>query len=457
MELLEFGNQIKDAVDNLFHRPITNAGVKSLIDEIVRALLGADVNILQVQTLRNTLQKRLQLENIAAGISKERLVRKILIEELTSLLNPGKPSFKPIRKETNVILFVGLQGCGKTTTTGKLALRYQQRGWKVGVVCADTFRAGAQEQTAQNCRRIKVPFFISWNEPDPVKAARDGVTHFTKKQFEIIIVDSSGRHKQEGELLDEMKQITDAINPNEIIFVMDGSIGQAAKDQAEAFSKSVKIGSIIVTKLDGNAKGGGAISAVASAKSPITFIGTGEHMHQLEEFNALRFVRKMLGLGDLEGVAEIIPKKSGKSVFDGTFNLRSLYDLFIEMMEMGSLELILESIPGLSSSLLKQNRSGNMREVVRGFLVIMDSMTDEELDSSTPFADKKTRESRFERISRGSGRTVQEVKALYSQFTVFSSVRSHRGQNRRGTKNIDMAKMLPPHLLKTFNNFCKHG
>lgn len=158
-------------------------------------------------------------------------------------------------------MFVGLQGSGKTTTCTKYALYYKKQGWRVALVCADTFRAGAFDQLKQNATKAGIPFFGSYTETDPVKLARDGVEQFKKEKYEIIIVDTSGKHKQEESLFEEMKQVATAISPDITLFVMDSSIGQAAHDQAAAFKAKVEVGAVIITKLDGHAKGGGALSA----------------------------------------------------------------------------------------------------------------------------------------------------------------------------------------------------
>ena len=203
------------------------------------------------------------------------------------------------------------QGSGKTTSCTKLAYYYQRKGWKTCLVCADTFRAGAFDQLKQNATKAKIPYYGSYTESDPVQVAGEGVAKFKKEGFEIIIVDTSGRHKQESALFEEMDQISEVVIPDHVIFVMDGAIGQAADAQARAFKEtyvvffenlnfSIQIGSIIITKMDGHAKGGGAISAVAATGSPILFIGTGEHIHDLEPFNARSFIGKMLGMSSIQ-------------------------------------------------------------------------------------------------------------------------------------------------------------
>jgi signal recognition particle subunit SRP54 len=209
-----------------------------------------------------------------------------------------------VKGKQNVIMFVGLQGSGKTTTCTKLAYYYQHKGWKTCLICADTFRAGAFDQLKQNATKARIPFYGSYTEVDPVMIAQEGVDKFREEKFEIIIVDTSGRHKQEESLFEEMLQVSQATNPDNIVYVMDATIGQACEAQARAFKDKVDVASVIVTKLDGHAKGGGALSAVAATRSPITFIGTGEHIDDLEPFQTKPFISKLLGMGDIQGLVD---------------------------------------------------------------------------------------------------------------------------------------------------------
>lgn len=251
-------------------------------------------------------------------------------------------------------MFVGLQGSGKTTSCTKLARWYQARGFKACLVCADTFRAGAFDQLKQNATKAKIPYYGTYTETDPVKVARDGVEKFKKERFDIIIVDTSGRHQQEKELFAEMMQIQSAVRPEQTIMVLDSSIGQAAEAQSKAFKESADFGAIIITKTDGHAAGGGAISAVAATKTPIVFIGTGEHIMDLERFEPQRFVGKLLGMGDLGGLVEHVQtlkldqKDTMKHIQEGIFTVRDLQDQLGNIMKMGPLSKMAGMIPGLS-------------------------------------------------------------------------------------------------------------
>ncbi|KGK35109.1 hypothetical protein JL09_g5739, partial [Pichia kudriavzevii] len=293
MVLADLGRRINNAVSEATKSSVVDESVvDTLLKEISNALMEADVDIKLVIQMRKKLKSKI---DDTPNVNKKKLIQKAVFDELCELVDVKDAKvFKPKKKQCNVIMFVGLQGAGKTTTCTKVAVYYQRRGYKVGMVCADTFRAGAFDQLKQNATKARIPFYGSYTESDPVKVASEGVEKFKREKFEIIIVDTSGRHRQEEELFKEMIEIGDAVKPNQTIMVLDASIGQAAEAQARAFKESSNFGAIIMTKMDGHAKGGGAISAVAASKTPIIFIGTGEHIHDLESFTAKQFISKLL-------------------------------------------------------------------------------------------------------------------------------------------------------------------
>ena len=308
MVLAELGQKITSALRKLNAATVIDEAVLSeVLKEICNALLGADVNIKQVVTLRTNVMNQVKLlQTNSSAANLRRIIQKAVVNELSNMLDPGVEPFTPKKGQVNVIMFVGLQGSGKTTTCTKLAYHYQRKGWRVALVCADTFRAGAFDQLEQNAATIKVPFFGMSDQTDPVAVASEGVEHFTEAGFEVTIVDTSGKHKQEEALFQEMIEVSNAIKPDNVIFVMDSSIGQACYAQASGFQKAVKVGSVIITKLDGHAKGGGALSAIAATQSPIIFIGTGEHFDDLEPFQAKSFIQRLLGLGALPHLFEVL-------------------------------------------------------------------------------------------------------------------------------------------------------
>jgi len=457
MVLSELGTKLTAALGKLaMAEQIDEKTFNEVLLDIQRALIGSDVNVGLVAKMRDTVRQRVNLTEVAAGINRAKLIRQVVMEELKNLVDPGVKPYNPKRGKSNVIMLVGLQGSGKTTTATKLAYYYKKKGFRPGLVCADTFRAGAFAQLRQNATRAKIPFYGSESDQDPAKVAGDGVERFKKENSDLIIVDTSGRHKQEEELFVEMEQVAAAVKPNLIIFVMDGSIGQAAQDQAEAFKKRVEVGAVIVTKLDGHAKGGGALSAVAATKSPIIFLGTGERIPDLQSFEAESFVQRLLGLGDmkelLQTVEEAIPKDQQerlvKKMQSGTMTLRDVREQLQATMKMGPLDKVMQMIPGFSNMQLPDGMDPSGK--LKNFINIMDSMTNEELDSPNPV--KLLTDSRLERISRGSGRPMIEVKLLLEQYKMFESfgkLRPTTGKNGMPDMRTlqKMSSMLPPGVL----------
>ncbi|XP_048133064.1 signal recognition particle 54 kDa protein 2-like isoform X3 [Rhodamnia argentea] len=302
MVLAQLGGTITRAIQRMRNATIIDENVlNECLTEIYRALLLADVQFQLVRNMQNNIRLIICSGDLAGGHYERRIIQKAIFDELCNMLDLGKPFFTPKKGKTSVIMFVGLQGSGKTTTCTKYAYYHQKKGWKPALVCADTFRAGAFDQLKQNATKAKIPFYGSYTESDPVKIAVEGVETFKKENCDLIIVDTSGRHKQEAVLFEEMRQVSEATKPDLIVLVMDSSIGQAAFDQAQAFKQSVPVGAVILTKMDGHAKGGGALSAVAATKSHVIFIGTGEHMDEFGVFDVKPFVSRLLGMGDWSG------------------------------------------------------------------------------------------------------------------------------------------------------------
>uniref|UniRef100_A0A452ZI35 signal-recognition-particle GTPase n=1 Tax=Aegilops tauschii subsp. strangulata TaxID=200361 RepID=A0A452ZI35_AEGTS len=263
MVLAQLGGSISRALAQMSNATVIDEKVLGeCLNEISRALLQSDVQFKMVRDMQTNIRKIVNLETLAAGTNKRRIIQQAVFTELCNMLDPGKPAFTPKKGKPSVVMFVGLQGSGKTTTCTKYAYYHQRKGFKPSLVCADTFRAGAFDQLKQNATKAKIPFYGSYMESDPVKIAVEGLERFRKDNSDLIIIDTSGRHKQEAALFEEMRQVAEATKPDLVIFVMDGSIGQAAFDQAQAFKQSASVGAVIITKLDGHAKGGGALSAL---------------------------------------------------------------------------------------------------------------------------------------------------------------------------------------------------
>lgn len=459
MVLADLGRKITNALRSLSSATIINEKVlDSMLKEIVTALIEADVNIKLVKKLRENVRSVIDFDEMAAGLNKRKMIQTAVFKELAKLIDPGVKSWQPIKGKPNVIMFVGLQGSGKTTTCTKMAYHYQKKNWKSCLVCADTFRAGAFDQVKQNATKARIPFYGSYTETDPVVIASEGVEQFKKEGFEIIIVDTSGRHKQEDSLFEEMLQVSNAVDPDNIVFVMDASIGQACESQASAFKDKVDVASVIITKLDSHAKGGGALSAVAATKSPVLFVGTGEHIDDFEPFKVQPFISKLLGMGDIEGLIDKVTElklddneELMKKLKHGQFTLRDMYEQFQNIMKMGPFGQIMGMIPGLGSEFMNKGSEQESMARLKKLMTIMDSMNDHELDSHEGAKLFTRQPSRAQRVGRGAGVSVREVQELLTQYTKFAQMVKKMGGIKGLFKGGDMAKNVNPTQMAKLN------
>jgi signal recognition particle subunit SRP54 len=400
-----------------------------------------------VSQLKKAIKLRVNLEESPAGNNRRKMIQQAVMSELTNMINPDAEPYVMKKGKPNVIMFVGLQGSGKTTTIAKFANHYLRKGWKCCMVCADTFRAGAYDQLKQNATKLRCPFYGSYTEADPVQIASDGVEQFKSENYEVIIVDTSGRHKQESALFEEMQEIRSAIEPDNIVFILDATQGQAVHDQASSFHEAVDIGSCVITKLDGHAKGGGALSAVAATGAPIIFLGSGEHFDDFEPFKASSFVSRLLGMGDMRGLVETIKEtmddKKQPEMMDrmskGIFTLRDMYEQFQNVMKLGPLSKVMGMIPSMAN-LMSGQMGDDSTLRLKKFMYMMDSMTDAELDGQV---DLEKFPSRIERIARGSGNQPQEVMMLIRTHKQFEGMVKKMGKSGMMKGNDkDVAKKI---------------
>jgi len=416
LALEKLGSSLYESLKKILRvSSIDEAAVKELVRDLQRALLQADVNVRLVLELSKRVEERALKEKIPPGISRREHVVKVVYEELTRFLGEKPVPLKVNPGKRNVFMLVGIQGSGKTTTAAKLARYLQKRGYKTALVCADTYRPGAYAQLKQLASRINVPIYGDENEKDAVKVALEGLKTF--ENYDVVLIDTAGRHKDEKSLIEEMKTLEKTVHPDEIIMVIDGTIGQQAAVQAEAFHKATPIGSIIVAKLDGSARGGGALSAVAATGAPIKFIGTGEKIEDLEPFDPPRFVGRLLGMGDLQGLIEKIreaevkvPEKKARAFLSGKFTLADMYEQFEAMRSMGPISRILKMLPGFGYEIPDEMMS-LAEEQMKKWKVIIQSMTPEERENP-----RIIKSSRVRRIARGSGTSERDVKALIQQY-----------------------------------------
>ncbi|MEM4576774.1 MAG: signal recognition particle protein Srp54 [Candidatus Nezhaarchaeales archaeon] len=412
----KLGTSLREAVKKFLGRPVADElAVKELIRDVQRALLLADVNVDLVLKITQKIEEKALKEPVPPGFTRRDVTLKVLYESLLESLGGEKqpnilfPTAKPI-----VIMLVGVQGSGKTTTAAKLAWFYKSRGHRPGIVCADTFRPGAYDQLKQLALKVGVPFYGD-KSSNPVEIALRGVDELKKNGCNVIIIDTAGRHKNESALMEEMKQLSETINPDEVILVIDATIGQQARVQAEAFNNSTKIGSIVVTKLDGAARGGGALSAVVATGAQIKFVGVGEKIEEFEIFDPSSFVSRLLGMGDLKSLAEKVKEASlkeeeMKNILSGKLTLKDMIHQLERLKKLGPLRKVLEMIPGFGLS-LPDEIADVAQEKLDKWTVIVKSMTKEELENP-----EVINRSRMRRIARGSGVKVKDVKDLLDAY-----------------------------------------
>ena len=435
----KLGSSLAEAIRKIIRAPIVDeATVKELSKDFQRALLQADVNVHLVLKISKTIEERALKEKLPPGVDRREHVIKVIYEELTNFLGKEPAKISLETGQSNTFMLVGIQGSGKTTSAAKMARYFQKRGYKTALICTDTFRLGAYDQLKQLADRINIVIYGDPNKTDALEVAVRGVKRFKDEKYEAIIVDTAGRHKDEKSLIEEMSRIAKAITPNEIILVIDATIGQQASNQASAFQEATNIGSIFLTKLDGSARGGGALSAVAAIGVPIKYIGTGEDTDALEPFIPSRFVGRLLGMGDIEGLIQKVKEAESTSsekkipnMLKGKFTLEDMCDQIEAMKGKGPLKSLLKMIPGMSYNLPTEAVEAAETRIVK-WRVIVQSMTKEEKENPKIMNSSRTR-----RVAHGSGTTEKEVKELLNQY-----------ENMKRVFKTMSRRRLPPALMK---------
>ncbi len=390
--------------------------IDELVKDIQRALLSSDVNVKLVFDLSKSIKERALKEKPPSGITQKEYIIKIVYEELVKFMG-GEGSKIEITKKPFKIMMVGLFGSGKTTTISKLSKYYSKRGYKVCALGLDIHRPAAMDQLEQVCKAINVPAFIDKKEKNPIKIYKNHEKELN--DYDIIIIDTSGRDALSKDLIKEIEDLNKTIKPNENLLVISADIGQAAQTQAKAFHDACGITGVIVTKLDGTAKGGGALSACAVSGAQIKFIGVGEKADDLEIFNPKGFVSRILGMGDIEALLEKTKevmtedeaKEMSKRVLKGEFNFIDLYDQMEKMSSMGSLSKIAELIPGFGNVKIPKDMLDVQEGKLKKWKFLLQSMTRKELEDPEIIDS-----SRVERIAKGSGSSVEEVRGLLKQY-----------------------------------------
>jgi signal recognition particle subunit SRP54 len=409
MVLERFGDSLKQTFRKIARMGVVDReAVDMVVKDLQRALIQADVDVSMVAELSSSIRKSVLETKPPSGITVREHFIKILYDELVSFLGAekGELSLKPQR-----ILLIGLFGSGKTSTAGKMAKWFKTRGLSVGLAACDTHRPAAQDQLRQLGRKADARVYDEGRKPKDI--AKSAIKH---SREEVLIFDSAGRDALDKGLAKELRELGKEIKPDEVLLVIPADIGQAARRQAEEFNKLVGITGIIVTKLDGTAKGGGALAAASVSGARVRMIGVGEKLGDLEVYDPRRFVGRLIGYGDLEGLLEKardvgISKEAAEKVLKGDFTLNEFYEQIGSMQKMGSLTKLVDMIPGMSGVKIPKGMLDVQEEKMKRWKFAIDSMTPEERAHPDTI-----KHSRVVRIARGSGIPQGEVRELLKYF-----------------------------------------
>ncbi len=436
----KLGESLKDSLRKLLKISLIDRKlVESLSEDIKKALLSGDVNLPLATKIADSIKNRALTEKPKPGLTHRETVINIVYEELVKLLGAEPGKFE-IKEKPTKILLVGLFGSGKTTTAAKLAKLFKKQGQKVCLVQTDTWRPAAYEQLKQLSEKINVPFYGIKEEKDPIKIVKKFEPDFSR--FNVIIFDSAGRDALSKELTDELKRLNENIKPQEKLLVLSGDIGQAAKTQAKAFQDSVGISGVIITKLDGTAKGGGALSACAETGAKVKFIGVGEHIDDFEDYEPKRFVSRLLGLGDLQTLLskaeEAIKKEEAEALAKKFMKAEFTFDDLMKQMEalqkMGPLSQVMSMIPGMGMAKIPPELLNVQEGKMKSWRHIIQSMTKQERDNPDIID-----ASRIKRIAKGSGKSEADVRELIKQYAQMKKMMKLMGNQKQMQK---LQKML---------------
>ena len=428
--------------------------VEEIVKEIQKALLSSDVNVRLVLEVTKNIRKRAIEENNPELNKRDQLIT-IIYEELSKFLGDNK-EFE-LKEGQNKILLVGLYGQGKTTTAGKFAHYFKNRSKKVALISTDTWRPAAYEQLKQLGEKQEIDVYGNPEEKNPNRIYKQFESKL--KKYDIVIIDSAGRDSLNKELIDEISNLNKLVQPTDTFLVLGADVGQTAQKQAQMFKEELNISGVVITKMDGTGKGGGALSACSIVSAPVRFIGVGENIEDFERFNSQKFVSQLLGMGDIETLLEKAQlamdekkaKDMGSRMMSGEFNLDDLYSQLQSMKKMGSMSKIMGMIPGLGGMNIDKNMLNTQEEKMKYWKYAMDSMTKEEKKHP-----EKITISRIKRIATGSGTSITNTRELLKQykqmkkmFSMFSSPDKLQGMEKEmeslqknGEGSQDMMKMM---------------
>lgn len=422
---------------------VTEKDVKEMMREIKLALLEADVNYKVVRSFINSVSERAAGQEVLESLTPGQQVIKIVHEELIELLGkvPSKVTFAS--RPPTVYMMVGLQGSGKTTTSGKLANLLRKQGKNPLLVACDVYRPAAIKQLQVVGNQLDIPVFAIEGINDPVDIARKAIDHAGSKLYDLVIIDTAGRLHIDEELMEELENIKNAVHPHEILLVIDSMTGQDAVNVAENFNSKLGVDGIVLTKLDGDTRGGAALSVKAVTGKPVKFAATGEKLNDIEPFYPDRMASRILGMGDvlslIEKAQEAFDEKKAlemeKKLRTQQFTLDDFLDQLEQLKKMGPLNQVLGMLPGMNSKALR-NIEVDEKKFVRVEAIIKSMTLKERRDPAI------INGSRRKRIAAGSGTSIQEVNSLLKQFEEMRKmIKMMTGVGKKGARGLGKFRM----------------
>jgi signal recognition particle subunit SRP54 len=424
------------------HGKLTEKNIEEGLKEVRLALLEADVHYKVAKKFVADIKKRALGQEVMASLTPGQQVIKIVNQELTELMGGRLENLNLSDSHPASIMLVGLQGSGKTTTAGKLAVYLRKQGRKPYLVPADIYRPAAIEQLTKLGDQLSVPVFPSNPETDPVKICQEARTTAHRELCDTLIIDTAGRLHIDEELMTELCRIKDAVTPSDILLVADAMTGQDAVNIAESFNNALDIGGVILTKMDGDARGGAALSIKSVTDKPIKFIGVGEKLSDLEPFHPDRMSSRILGMGDvltmIEKAQTIVDEKKAveleKRLRKNEFTLEDFRDQMVQIRKMGSISELINMIPGMGKIKQLKNLEVDENEFIK-IEAMINSMTPQERRQHTLI-----KGSRRKRIAKGSGTSVQDINNLLKNYT--QVVKMMKKINKGGMRGLGRS-MLP--------------
>ncbi|ERI92886.1 signal recognition particle protein [Clostridiales bacterium oral taxon 876 str. F0540] len=440
-------SKLQDTIKKLKGKgKLNEKDIKEAMREVKLALLEADVNYKVVKDFINNVSEKCTGKEVLESLTPGQQVIKIVNEELTSLMGNSESTINYVNNGITVIMLVGLQGAGKTTMAGKLALQLRKKNKKPLLVACDIYRPAAIKQLQVVGKQIDVPVFSMGDKVNPVDISKASIEYAKNNNFNVVIVDTAGRLHIDEELMNELRNIKDSVSPSEIMLVVDSMTGQDAVNVSQSFNEQLDISGVILTKLDGDTRGGAALSIKAISGKPIKFIGVGEKMNDLEVFYPDRMASRILGMGDVlsliekaqSAIDEKQAKELGAKMMSQEFNLDDYLSLMNQMKKLGPLNKIIEMMPGVNSKELQGVDFTQGEKELKRREAIINSMTKKErvnpsLVSSSP--------SRKKRIALGSGSNIQEINKFLKEFDMMKKLMKQTKNMQKGMKKGLLGKL----------------